>query len=138
MRRYLGNVNGSESLVYVLLILAIAMIISILISVKTTKLKTDKKKYFIYIVIQSICFLIFGSVLYNLKDTSIMQRFVSFQIYFGFAGVIHLYLFHAYFDKFDSKKIHTQIFLAFSTALYLSVFLLIIASYFNEIGRAHV
>ena len=40
MRKYLGKINGGESLVYVFLIIALAMIISILISTKTVKLKT--------------------------------------------------------------------------------------------------
>ena len=134
MRKYLGKINGGESLVYVFLIIALAMIISILISTKTVKLKTEKKNYFIYILVQSVCFLIFGSLLYNLKDTTAMQRLVSLQIYFIVAGAVHLYLFQTFFKKFDSKKIHTEIFIVFSSALYLSAFVLIIASYFNELN----
>jgi Type VI secretion system, TssN len=134
MRKYLSKINGGEALVYVFLIIAIAMIITILIATKTTKLKEEKKKYIVYIFVQSLFFLIFGGVLYNLKDTSVSQRFISLQFYFGLAGTIHLYLYHTYFKKFDSQKIYIEIAIVFVTALYLSAFVTIIAGYFNELS----
>ncbi|WP_310557564.1 TssN family type VI secretion system protein [Flavobacterium sp.] len=133
MRRYLSKINGGEAMIYVFLIIAIAMVITILISSKTPKLKEDKKSYIIYIIVQALIFLLFGGILYNLKDTSVMQRFVSLQFYFGFAGTIHLYLFHTNFKKFDSKKNYTEIFIAFVSAFYLAAFVAIIAGYFNEL-----
>jgi Type VI secretion system, TssN len=134
MRKYLSKIGGGEALIYVFLIVAIAMIITIFISSKTPKLKQEKKKYIIYILLQSLFFIIFGCVLYNLKDTSVYQRFVSLQVYFGLAGTIHLYLYHTYFKKFDAEKIQTEIAIVFVSALYISAFVTIIAGYFNELG----
>jgi Type VI secretion system, TssN len=134
MRKYLSKINGGEALIYVFLIIAIAMIITIFISSKTPKLKQDKKKYIIYILVQSLFISIFGFVLYNFKDTSVYQRFVSLQIYFGFTGTIHLYLYHRYFKKFDAEKIYSEIAVVFVSALYMSAFVTIIAGHFNEFG----
>ena len=46
MRRYLTRIDGGEALIYVFLIIAIAMVITILISSRTTKLRQEKGKFF--------------------------------------------------------------------------------------------
>jgi hypothetical protein len=132
MRKYLTQLGGGQALIYVLLIVAIAMMITILISSKTIKLKQEKKKYIIYIVAQSLFFVFFAAILYNLKDTKLNQRFVGLQTYLTIAGAVHLVLFHQYFNKFDSKKIHTEIFIALISAMYISAFVVTIAYFFNE------
>ncbi len=134
MRKYLSKIGGGEALVYVFLVVAITMIITILISSKTTKLKQEKKKYFIYILIQSFIFLVYAGILYNLKGTSLSQRFVALQIYFTIAGSFHLVLFQNYFKKFDSKKAHTEVFISCITAMYISAFLIVVAGFFQEIS----
>ena len=133
MRRYLTRIDGGEALIYVFLIIAIAMVITILISSRTTKLRQEKGKFFLYIILQSLFFLIFAGILYNLKDTTVSQRFIALQFYFTFAGAIHLILFHLYFEKFDSKKTYTEIFIVFVSALYIAAFVSIIAGYFGEL-----
>jgi hypothetical protein len=133
MQKYLTKINGGDALIYVFFIIATAMMITMLISTKTTKLKQDKKKYFFYILIQSLLFGAFGMLLYNLKDTTMTQRFVSMQVYFLVVGTIHLLLFHMYFKKFDSKAMHTEIFIASVTAMFIAAFIAIIAGHFQQL-----
>jgi hypothetical protein len=134
MRKYLSKIDGGEALIYVFLVVAITMIITILISSKTTKLRQEKKKYFIYILVQAFIFLVYAGILYNLKSTSLSQRFAALQIYFTIAGSFHLILFQSYFKKFDSKKMYTEVFIACITAMYISVFVIVIAGFFQELS----
>lgn len=132
MRRFLPKINGGESLVYVLIIIAVAMIITMLISSKTPKLKQNKKSYFFYVIIQAAVLVLFTSLLYNLKDINISQRFLSLQVYFTVAGAIHLIMFQTYFKKFEAKKMFTEIMISLVTAIFLSAFIVIVVTYFDD------
>ncbi len=133
MRRFLPKVNGGEALIYVLIIIAIAMMLTMLISGKTPKLKQEKKKYFYYILFQSLIFILFSAIIYNLKDVTISKRFVALQIYFTLAGATHLTIFQTYFKKFDSKKLFTEIAISFVSSLFIAGFMAIIAGFFNDL-----
>jgi hypothetical protein len=134
MRKYLSKIDGGEALIYVFIVVAITMLITILISSKTTKLKQERKKYMLYVFVQSLIFLVYAGILYNLKSTTLSQRFVALQVYFAIAGSFHLILFQTYFKKFDSKKMHTEVFIACITAMYISIFVIVIAGYFQELN----
>lgn len=99
MRKYLNQIGGGETLIYIFLAIAFAMIISMFIGVKTPKFRQEKKKFFIYILCQGLVLLLFGAILYNLKDTSLNARFISFQVYLLISGAVHLSLFQLYFKK---------------------------------------
>ena len=132
MRKYLSQIGGAEVLVYILLAVAIAMMLTILIGIKIPKLRKEKKKFIIYIFIQGLAFLIFGAILYNLKGTTLNARFITTQIYMLIAGSVHLTLFRGYFQKFESNAIYKEICVAFISALFLSAFMIMIAVHFME------
>ena len=133
MRRYLNQLGGGEVLIYVLLAIAIAMVLSILVGSRIPKFRQDKKRYFIYILIQGLIFLIFGAILYNLKGTTLNARFISTQVYMLIAGSVHLILFRSHFKRFDSKAIYKEIVIAIITAIFLSAFLIMIVVHFREL-----
>ena len=133
MRKYLNQIGGGETLIYIFLAIAVAMIISMFIGMKTPKFRQDKKRYFIYILCQGLFLLAFGILLYNLKDTSLNARFISFQVYFLISGAIHLTLFHLYFKKFDAQKIYEEILIALVSGIFLIAFLIMILGHFKEL-----
>ncbi len=133
MRRFLPKINGGEALIYVLIIIAVAMMLSMLVSAKTPKLKQEKKKYFFYILFQALVFILFSAIIYNLKEITISKRFVALQVYFTIAGAIHLLLFQTYFQKFDAKKIFTEIAISFITSIFIAGFMAIIAGFFDDL-----
>jgi Type VI secretion system, TssN len=133
MKRYLTKIDGGQALVYVFIIIAIAMMLTILLSNKLPKLKQEKNKYIVYVFIQALFLLIFAAILNNLKNTSVTQRFIATQCYMSVAGIVHLVLFQGKFKKFDAKKSYTGLFISIITALYLSAFVCVICGYFNEI-----
>ena len=108
MRKYLNQISGGEVLIYVLLAIAVAMVLTILVSSRVTKLRQDKKRYFIYVLVHGLVFLIFGAILYNLKGTTLNARFIT-------------------------KAIYKEICVAIITAIYLSAFLIMIVVHFREL-----
>ena len=134
MKGYLTKINGGQALVYILLIIVITMIITVLISSKTPKLQQEKKKYIIYVITQSLLFLIFGAILNNLKDTAVVHRFHAFQTYLTIAGGVHLILYQNYFKKFESENTFIEICISFVTSFYLAAMVALIAGYFNEMN----
>ncbi|TPD65439.1 TssN family type VI secretion system protein [Flavobacterium microcysteis] len=134
MRKYLNHIGGTETLVYIFLAIAIAMIISMFIGMKTPKFRQEKKSYFIYILCQGLLFLIFGAILFNLKDTTVNIRFISFQVYLLIAGTIHLTFFHLYFKQFDAKEIYKEIFIAIVTGIFMEAFAIMLIGHFQELA----
>jgi len=133
MRRYLNQIGGGESLVYIFLAIGIAMIICMFVAMKMQKIRQEKKKYFFYILIQGLSFLVFGAILYNLKNTTINARFIALQVYMLLAGSVHLAVYRLYFKKFDAKAIYKELIMAVVTAIFLSAFVIIIVTHFNEL-----
>ncbi|WP_296144524.1 TssN family type VI secretion system protein [uncultured Flavobacterium sp.] len=134
MRKYLNQIGGGETLIYIFLAIAIAMIISMFIGMKTPKFRQDKKRFFIYILCQGLFLLIFGAILYNLKDTSLNARFISIQVYLLLAGSVHLTFFHLYFKKFEANEIYKEIFIAIVSGVFLTAFLIMILGHFRELN----
>lgn len=132
MRKYLNQINGGEELLYLLLILSFGLIITLLIGTKIPKFKQSKKKYFIYVLIQSLVFSIFFIILYNLKETTLNQRFISLQVYMAIAGIFHLKFFHDYFKKFEFEKFIGEVVIAINTMVFIAAFAVVIAKYFGE------
>lgn len=133
MRKYLNQIGGGETLVYIFLAIAIAMIISMFIGMKTPKFRQDKKRYFIYIFCQGLFMLIFGAILFNLKDTTVNIRFISFQVYLLIAGAVHLTLYQLYFKKFDAKEIYKELFISIVSGVFLLAFMIMLLGHFQEL-----
>ena len=109
------------------------MIISVFLGMKTPKFRQEKKRYFIYILLQGLFFIIFGAILYNLKGTTLNMRFISLQVYMLVAGSVHITFYHLYFKKFDAKEIYKEILIALVSAIFLAAFLVMIISHFREL-----
>ncbi|PZR22093.1 MAG: hypothetical protein DI539_06450 [Flavobacterium psychrophilum] len=133
MRRYLNQLGGGEVLLYVLLAIAIAMMLSIFVGIKVPKFRQEKKKYFVYILIQGLLFLIFGAILYNLKDTTLNARFMTTQLYMLIMGSLHVYTFRGYFKRFDTKAIYKELAVVLVTTIFLSAFVIMIVVHFREL-----
>lgn len=132
MRKYLNQINGGEQLLYLLLILAFGYVLFMLIGSKVPKLRQEKKKFFLYILIQVVVYVIFSLILYNLKGTSLNQRFISLQVYMGLAGIAHLKVFYDVFKKFEAKKFWQEVVITLCTMFFMAGFLIVITKYFDE------
>ncbi|VXB92874.1 conserved membrane hypothetical protein [Flavobacterium sp. 9AF] len=132
MKRFLNYINFGSEIIYLLLLIAIALVINIFIGSKIPKFKQLRKKFYIYTFIQVLIFIIFSVILYNLKDTSLNQRLISYQVYFTLVGIAHLKVFHDTFKKFDTKNYLSEIAITFSCSLFLAAFLFVITKWFLD------
>ncbi|RZJ70713.1 TssN family type VI secretion system protein [Flavobacterium sp.] len=132
MRSYLNQFGGAEILIYVFLAVAIGLIVSIFIGSKVPKFRQDKRRYLIYMLTTGLFFLIFGAILYNLKGTTLTDRFLSVQAFMLIAGSVHLILFRNLFKRFDSKSIFKELAISFVSAIFLSAFVIATVAYFKE------
>lgn len=132
MRKYLNHINIGQELLYLLVILAFAIVINILIGSRIPKFRQEKKKYYLYVLIQVLVFVLFSIVLYNLKGTTLNQRFISLQVYMTIAGIFHLKFFHDYFKKFEVKNFISEIFINIGTIAFIAAFMYIITKYFDD------
>lgn len=136
MTKYLNQINGGEVLIYIVLIIAIAMMMCVFIGLKTRELRMQKKKFFVYILIQALVFLVFAAILYNLKGTTLQMRFISLQLYMLAAGSAHLITYHLYFKKFNAKEIYIEPAIALTSAVFMVAFIVMIAGHFRELNYA--
>lgn len=132
MIRYLKKINDGQAIIYLLAIIVITMIITVVTGSKVPKLKQAKKKYIIYILVHALIFLIFGVIIFNLKNVTITNIFYSFQFYFLVAGSIHLASYHQYFNKFDNNKNYFEILISLISSMYIAAFLCAVVGYFDE------
>ncbi|MBC9798008.1 TssN family type VI secretion system protein [Sinomicrobium weinanense] len=132
MRKILDYIVTGEVLTVLLIILAVAFILSMFFGAKAPKFRKRKWHYFLYALGLGVVVIAFGAILYNLKSTTLNARFISFQGLMLLLGVTHLIFFHKIFKRFEAKKIWQEIFLAFITTMYIAVFMIMVVAYFAE------
>ncbi|RAV29768.1 TssN family type VI secretion system protein [Sinomicrobium soli] len=132
MRKILDYIVTGETMTLLLIVLAVAFILSMLFAARAPKFRKKKWKYFLYVLVMGVLITAFGAVLYNLKSTTLNTRFVSFQVLMFLLGTGHLVVFHRLFARFDTEKMFQEIFMSFITALYAGCFMILVVAYFAE------
>jgi len=102
-------------------------------SAKVKGFKEVRKKFLYYILLNILFTALYFMVIYNLKQTTIMFRYVALQLFFIITGSIHVYLYKTTFKSLQTKKIHIEIFLALITALFLTIALALLIAYNKDI-----
>ncbi|MDV6167390.1 TssN family type VI secretion system protein [Flavobacterium sp. DG1-102-2] len=133
MRKYLSQIGGGEAMLYIFIAIAFAMIACALLATKIPKMRQEKKKYFFYTVLQGLFFIIFGAILYNLKNTSLNARFISIQSYMLIAGIIQVLAFRHFFQRFETRAIIKEIGVAVVSAIFQAAFLIMVVVHFREL-----
>ena len=132
MRRYLTYIFSAEALAPMLIALIICLIVIGFFSAKVKGFKEVRKKFLYYVFIDIVITAIFFLVVYNLKQTTVMFRFIALQCFFLVIGSVHVYLYRDIFKSLKTKKNHIEIIFAFMTALFLSIALTLLIAYNND------
>ncbi|UGU17169.1 TssN family type VI secretion system protein [Sinomicrobium kalidii] len=132
MRKILDYIVTGEVLTVLLIVLAVAFILSMVFGAVAPKFRKKKWKYLLYVLVLGVIVIGFGAILYNLKSTTLNARFISFQGFMLLIGTGHLIFFHKFFKRFETRKIYKEIFFAFVTCLYVAVFMIVVIAYFAE------
>ncbi len=121
MKRYLKYLISPEALVPILIILVIGLVVIGLFSAKVKGFKELRKNILYYLLINVVITALFFLIVYNLKQTTVMFRYIFLQIYFIINGSIHVYLYKNTFNALKSTKIYIELFFALLTIIFLSI-----------------
>ena len=132
MKRYLKYLFSPEALFPMLIILVICLIAIGFFSAKVKGFKEVRKKFLYYVLLNTIATAIFFLIVYNLKQTTIMFRYVTLHAFFIITGSVHVYLYKTLFNSLKTKKIHIEIILAIITSLFLLIALSLLIAYNND------
>ncbi len=134
MKRFLKYFIAREALVPILLIIIVATVLISIFSSKVNGFKEIKKKFLYYSLINILVTGIFFLIMYNLQQTTIMFRFISLQIFFVIIGSIHVYLYRNTFNSLRTDKLHIEIIFALLTAFIMTLSLLFLIVFNNDIN----
>jgi len=132
MKRYLKYLFSPEALFPMLITLIICLIAIGFFSAKVKGFKEVRKKFLYYVLLNAIATAIFFLIIYNLKQTTIMYRYIALNVFFLITGSIHVYLYKTVFNSLKTKKIHVEIILAIITSLFLTISLSLLIAYNND------
>ncbi len=132
MKRYLQYLFSPQALYPMLIALVICFVVIGFFSAKVKGFKEVRKKFLYYVLINTIATALFFMIAYNLKQTTIMFRYIALQVFFIITGSIHVYLYRNVFNSLKTKKIHIEIILAFITSLFLTIALSLLIAYNND------
>ncbi len=132
MKRYLKYLFSPEALFPMLIALIICLIVIGFFSAKVKGFKEVRKKFLYYVLINTIVTAIFFLIIYNLKQTTIVFRYIALNVFFISTGSIHVYLYKTLFNSLKTKKIHIEIILAIITSLFLTIALSLLIAYNND------
>ncbi len=121
MRRYLKYIFSAEALYPMLIALVICFIAIGFFSARVKGFKEVRKKFLYYSLINIIITALFFLMVYNLKQTTVMFRYITLQGFFIISGSIHVYLYKTMFKSLQTKKIHIEIIFALIAALFLTI-----------------
>jgi len=121
MRRYLKYIFSAETLYPMLIALVICFIAIGFFSARVKGFKEVRKKFLYYSLINILVTALFFLMVYNLKQTTVMFRYITLQGFFIISGSIHVYLYKTMFKSLQTKKIHIEIIFALITSLFLTI-----------------
>ena len=121
MRRYLKYIFSAETLYPMLIALVICFIAIGFFSARVKGFKEVRKKFLYYSLINILVTALFFLMVYNLKQTTVMFRYITLQGFFIISGSIHVYLYKTMFKSLQTKKIHIEIIFALIASLFLTI-----------------
>ncbi|KMQ67959.1 hypothetical protein ACM39_11545 [Chryseobacterium sp. FH2] len=133
IKKYFTNLFDPQLLVIVLIVIAICIILTMIFSQKTSEFKQKyRSKFYIYLFSFAFVYAIIALLGYNkLFSDNNLYEFIFYQICSLIIGIVHCYVYRAYFEKFDSKKPKNEYLFALLSFCYASVPFMLIYTFLN-------
>lgn len=133
IKKYFTNLFDPQLLIIVLVVIAVCIILSMIFSQKTSDFKQKyRSKFYVYILSFAFVYAIIALLGYNkLFQNNNLYEFIFYQICSLGIGIIHCYLYRAYFEKFGSKKTGTEYLFALLCVCYAAVPFMLIYTFLN-------
>nr|WP_294926169.1 TssN family type VI secretion system protein [uncultured Flavobacterium sp.] len=135
VKKHLGALIDVRLIVFLVVIIAVSVILTMVFSDKIKDFAvTHKKKFYIYIFSFVLIYALVAFLGYNKLFTEISDEFLFYQIASLLFGSVHVYLYRVYFDQFNQKLITNELLFSFLIMLYSSVLFIIIYTALNGLG----
>lgn len=127
-RTYFKDLIDPKIIIGVLIILAVAIIITVFFASKVSNFKQKyKSKYIAYLIVSILVFALvtfIGSS--EVFDGEIYNIFTFYQTMFFILGIIHCYIYRNYFKKFDNESIWIELLFNLIILIYSLIPIIII------------
>ena len=135
IKKHLVGLIDVRLIVFLVVIIAVSVILTIFFSDKIKDFATAyKKKFYIYIFSFVLIYALVGFLGYNKLFTELSDEFLFYQIASLLFGSLNVYLYRWYFDEFNVKAVGIELLFSLLVMLYSSVMFVIIYTALNGIG----
>ncbi|MEP7094398.1 MAG: TssN family type VI secretion system protein [Flavobacterium sp.] len=135
IKKHLGALIDIRLIVFLVVIIAISVILTMVFSDKIKEFAVKyKRKFYIYIFSFVLIYALVGFLGYNKLFTELSDEFLFYQIASLLFGILNVYLYRWYFDEFNLKAVSIELLFSLLIMLYSSVLFIIIYTALNGIG----
>ncbi|MCD0469049.1 TssN family type VI secretion system protein [Flavobacterium sp. JAS] len=140
IKKHLGALVDIRLIVFLVIIIAVSVILTMVFSDKVKDFAvTYKKKFYIYLFSFVVIYALVGFLGYNKLFTELSDEFLFYQIASLLFGILNVYLYRWYFNEFHLKAtVGIELLFAFLVTLYSSVLFIIIYTALNGISLTFI
>lgn len=133
IKSYFSRFIGLDVLMPFMIILFLVFIGVRLMASKTPNFKKQQKKCYYYLLIHLVVMAVVAAIVYNLRQSTVMLRYVTWLVCAFIMGVLHVYLYRIVFAKFDTDHTFKEFLFAFITSTVLVIPVIMLSSYFDDL-----
>ncbi|HEA21173.1 hypothetical protein LCGC14_1560950 [marine sediment metagenome] len=133
IENYLSKFVSFDALIPFVAIILLVFVGIKLISSNTPAFRKQQRKYLHYLLIDLAVMAVVVAVVYNLRQSGVMLRYLTFLGIAFILGGLHVYFYRNIFDKFETENTFKQFIIAFITSLILIVPIILTGAYFEDL-----
>ena len=132
-KSYFSKFISLDALMPFMAIILVVFIGILLIGAKTPGFKKQQKKFIYYMLINLAVMAVLAAIVYNLRQSTVMLRYMTFLISAFIMGGLHVYFYRSAFAKFESDNNFQEFLFALITSLALILPIIIIGAHFDDL-----
>ncbi|OXA85871.1 TssN family type VI secretion system protein [Flavobacterium hercynium] len=140
VKKHLGALIDVRLIVFLVVIVAISVILTMVFSDKVKEFATKyKRRFYIYVFSFVLIYALVGFLGYNKLFTELSDEFLFYQIASLLFGILNVYLYRWYFDEFDLKDVvGIELLFSLLITLYSSILFVIIYTALNGLALTFI
>ena len=134
IKKHLVGLIDVRLIVFLVVIIAVSIIVTMFFSDKIKDFATQyKKKFYLYVFSFVLIYALVAFLGYNKLFNELSDEFLFYQIASGLFGILHVWLYRWYFGEFNMKSFGIELLFSLLIVLYSSLLFIIIYTALNGI-----